>query len=159
MDSPEIPMPRRSFPLPDAGEAPLQPDGGAANRPEAWHPRKQLLQTPAGACIRSGHLLFVGGLDGWDPRQRPEPGDIRVQVRHVLETMKSILEGAGSSMQNVLNVRMTVADPNTNLPALNEVYIECFPDPPPVRSFSGAGAGHMGRDGVLCQLSCIAYVD
>jgi enamine deaminase RidA (YjgF/YER057c/UK114 family) len=159
MDSPELTKPPRLFPPADAGEVPLQPKGKAATQPDAWHPRKELILTPAGSCIRSGHLLFVGGLDGWDPRQRPEPGDIRIQVRHVLETMKSILEGAGSSMQHVLNVRMTVADPNTNLPALNEVYVECFPDPPPVRSFSGASAGHMGRDGVLCQLSCIAYVD
>jgi 2-iminobutanoate/2-iminopropanoate deaminase len=152
-------MPPGRSPQADASKAPLQAQCGAPSSPKAWHPRKELIQTASGSCIRSGHLLFVGGLDGWDPRQRPEAGDIRVQVRHVLDTLKGILEGAGSSMQHVLKVQMTVADPDTNLPALNQVYVEYFPDPPPVRSFSGAKASRMGRDGLLCQLSCMAYVD
>lgn len=130
-----------------------------AGKKDSWHPRKQLIDTPAGSCIRSGHLIFIGGIEGWQPGQGMEPGDIRVQVRNALNTIKGILEGAGTSMRHVLKVQMTVADPNRNLPALNEVYIEFFPDPPPVRSFSGAKPGQMGRDGVLCQLSCMAYVD
>lgn len=124
---------------------------------ETWHPRKQLIETPAGSCIRSGHLLFIGGIEGWDSVQGT--GDVRTQVRNALTTMKGILEGAGSSMANVLKVQMTVADPNRNLPALNEVYAGFFPGPPPVRSFSGSKPSQMGRDGVLCQLSCMAYVD
>jgi enamine deaminase RidA (YjgF/YER057c/UK114 family) len=73
--------------------------------------------------------------------------------------MKGILEGAGSSMSNVLKIQMTVADPNKNIPALNEAYSEFFPENPPVRSYSGSKISQMGRDGILCQVSCIAYVD
>ncbi|NDC78477.1 MAG: RidA family protein [Chitinophagia bacterium] len=126
---------------------------------EKWHPRKQLIETPAGSCIRSGHLLFIGGIEGWQTGQGTGPSDVRTQVRNVLHTMKGILEGAGWSMANVLKVQMTVADPNRNLQVLNEVYLEFFPDPPPVRSFSGSKPSQMGREGVLCQLSCMAYVD
>jgi tetratricopeptide (TPR) repeat protein len=75
------------------------------------------------------------------------------------ETMKGILEGAGSSMSNVLKIQMTVAEPNKNIPALNEAYSEFFPENPPVRSYSGSKTSQMGRDGILCQVSCIAYVD
>jgi 2-iminobutanoate/2-iminopropanoate deaminase len=73
--------------------------------------------------------------------------------------MKEVLEGAGSSMANVLKVHMTVAEPNKNIAPLNEAYRGYFPDPPPVRSYTGCGVDQMGRDGILVQIDCIAYVD
>jgi len=142
-----------------------------------WTPKKQLIRrtwsSPKQAasatgtfpvavlsgCIRSGHLLFLAGIGGWYPERRAEPGDIKVQIQSALEIMKEVLEEGGSSMANVLKVHMTVAEPNKNLAALNEVYKGYFPDPPPVRSYSGCGVDHMGREGVLVQIDCIAYVD
>lgn len=133
-----------------------------------WTPKKQVFQRPdrptrpgalLSSCIRSGHLLFLAGIGGYYPEQRKEPGDITVQIRSALTTMKATLENAGSSMANVLKVHMTVADPNRNLAALNEAYRGFFPDPPPVRSYSGCGVDQMGREGVLVQIDCIAYVD
>lgn len=131
----------------------------AAGASEEWLPKKELIKTPAGSCLRSGHLLFIGGIGGWYANQRAEPGDIQVQIRSVLNTMKGILEGAGSSMANVLKVQMTVAEPNKNMAKLNEAYAEFFPENPPVRSYSGSKTSQMGREGILCQVSCIAYVD
>jgi len=110
-------------------------------------------------CIRSGHLLFLSGIGGWYAERRAEPGDIKVQIRSALDTMKEVLEGAGSSMANVLKVHMTVAEPNKNIAPLNEAYRGYFPDPPPVRSYTGCGVDQMGRDGILVQIDCIAYVD
>ena len=140
----------------------------AAQSQGEWSPKKQVIlrpgQTPSSrallsGCIRSGHLLFLAGIGGWYPDRRKEPGDIKVQIQSALTTMKETLENAGSSMANVLKVHMTVADPNKNLALLNEAYRGFFPDPPPVRSYSGAGADQMGREGVLVQIDCIAYVD
>jgi 2-iminobutanoate/2-iminopropanoate deaminase len=62
-------------------------------------------------------------------------------------------------MGNVLKVHMSLAEPNKNIQALNEVYGEYFPDPKPVRSYTGCSAEHMGRDGILVQIDCIAYID
>jgi enamine deaminase RidA (YjgF/YER057c/UK114 family) len=133
-----------------------------------WTPKKEVIRRPDQAaspgallssCIRSGHLLFLAGIGRWYPERRKEPGDIKVQIQSALTTMKETLEAAGSSRANVLKVHMTVADPNENLALLNEGYRGFFPDPPPVRSSSGTGAEHRGRDGVLVQIDCIAYVD
>jgi enamine deaminase RidA (YjgF/YER057c/UK114 family) len=133
-----------------------------------WTPKKEAIRRPGheaaanpllSSCIRSGHLLFLAGIGGWYPDRRKEPGDITVQIQSALTSMKETLEYAGSSMANVLKVHMTVADPNQNLSALNEAYRGFFPDPPPVRSYSGAGVDQMGREGVLVQIDCIAYVD
>ena len=56
--------------------------------------------------------------------------------------MKNQLEKADTSMATVLKVQLTLAEPNKNLAPLNEVYGAFFPDPKPVRSFSGAALDH-----------------
>ncbi len=144
------------------------PGPAAGDEPGTWTPKKAVILRPGqkpsanallSSCIRSGHLLFVAGIGGWYPDRRKEPGDIQVQIRSALTTMREILENAGSSMANVLKVHMTVADPNRNIQPLNEAYRGFFPDPPPARSYAGAGVNQMGREGVLVQIDCIAYVD
>jgi enamine deaminase RidA (YjgF/YER057c/UK114 family) len=135
-----------------------------------WTPKKRLVRktwttnNPAApsvlsGCIRSGHLLFVSGIGGWYPDHRAEPGDIKVQIQSALTIMKEVLEEAGSSMANVLKVHMTIAEPNKNIALLNEGYRGFFPDPPPARSYTGCGVDQMGRDGILVQVDCVAYVD
>lgn len=135
---------------------------------DPWIPKKEVVLRPGqtaspdarlSSCIRSGHLLFLSGIGGWYPNRRKEPGDAKVQIQSALTSMKETLENAGSSMANVLKVHMTVADPNKNLALLNEGYRGFFPAPPPVRSYTGTGAEHMGREGVIVQIDCIAYVD
>jgi enamine deaminase RidA (YjgF/YER057c/UK114 family) len=147
--------------LPLAGAAVNVPASpvAAAPEPEEWLPKKQLIRGKSSSCLRSGHLLFVGGIGGWYANRRPEPGDAKVQITGALTTMKEALEAAGSGMHNVLQIFMTVAEPEKNLPKLNEGYYEFFPENPPVRSFSSSKASQMGRDGILLQVGCIAYVD
>ena len=146
-----------------AAQAPSSASSGGP-----WTPKKEVIRRPGQAtsssallssCIRSGHLLFVAGIGGWYPDRRKEAGDIKVQIQSALTTMKEILEAAGSSMANVLKVHMTVAEPNKNIALLNEGYRGFFPDPPPARSYTGTAASLMGREGVLVQVDCVAYVD
>ncbi len=153
---------------PAAAEADAAPPQEPSREASDWTPKKEVVLRPGqkaspnallSSCIRSGHLLFVAGIGGWYPDRRKEPGDIKVQIQSALTTMKEILENGGSSMANVLKVHMTVADPNKNIALLNEGYRGFFPAPPPARSYSSAGADQMGREGVLVQIDCVAYVD
>lgn len=119
-----------------------------------WTPKKE----SAGGPIRSGHLLFLGGIGGWYPERRPEgPGDIRQQTTDALEIMKSSLEKARSSMANVLKVQVSLVDPERNWEPMNEVYNSFFSEPRPVRSYFGTTG--FRRRGQLLQIDCIAYVD
>ena len=156
--------------LAGSGVAGAQPRGAQlpARSTGPWTPRKEVIRRPGQAaspgallssCIRTGHLLFVAGIGGWYPDRRKEPGDIKVQIQSALTTMKETLESAGSSMANVVKVHMTVADPKKNLALLNEGYRGFFPDPAPARSYTGTAVEYMGRDGVLVQVDCVAYVD
>lgn len=151
--------------IPLAGAVNINKSEAATKERGDWTPKKVAVPSrypttsPLSACIRSGNLVFVSGIGGWYADRRKEPGDIQVQIRSALEHMRELLERAGTNMGNVLKVHMTLAEPNQNLKPLNEVYGEYFPDPKPVRSFSGCGVDQMGRDGILVQVDCIAYID
>ena len=149
-----------------AGVMTVSPEKAIAKPKTEWTPKKEAIplasyttSSPLSTCIRSGNLLFLCGIGGWYEARRKEPGDIQTQVKSALTIMKELLENAGSSMANVLKVHMTLADPNKNIGPLNEVYGDFFPDPKPARSYGGAGIDQMGRDGILVQIDCVAYVD
>lgn len=129
------------------------PAAGAAAAAGDWTPKKASANGP----IRSGHLLFLGGIGGWYPERRKEAGDAKVQMRSILESMKAALEKAGSSMDNVLKVSVALVDPENNWEPMNQVYDEFFPKNKPARSYWGATG--FRRKGQLMQVDCIAYVD
>jgi len=119
----------------------------------SWSPKKQSASGP----IRSGHLLFLGGIGGWYPERRPKAGDVKQQTADALEMMKASLEKAGSSMENVLKVQVALVDPEKNWDGMNEVYDKYFRTPKPARSYFGATG--FRRAGQLLQIDCVAYVD
>jgi enamine deaminase RidA (YjgF/YER057c/UK114 family) len=118
-----------------------------------WSPKKQ----SAGGPIRSGHLLFLSGIGGWYPDRRPEPGNISEQTSDALTIMKTALEKAGSSMENVLKVQVALVDPENNWEPMNDTYNKFFPKNRPARSYFGSTG--FRRKGQLLQIDCIAYVD
>lgn len=130
------------------------PAAAQAQGAGAWTPKKASANGP----VRSGHLLFIGGIGGWYPDRRKEAGDVKVQTRSCLETMKAALQKAGSNMDNVLKVTVSLVDPENNWEGMNEVYDEFFTGKvKPARSYWGATG--FRRKGQLLQIDCIAYVD
>jgi enamine deaminase RidA (YjgF/YER057c/UK114 family) len=125
-------------------------------------PRKRFYKDPTGTSptlgvIRSGHLLFVSGIDGWYPSRRPgKAGDIRQQTADALDLMKALLEEAGASMADLLQVQVALVDSDRNWEPMNEVYNTKVPEPRPVRSYFGSTG--FGTPGQLVQIDAIAYV-
>ena len=129
-------------------------------------PKKQIIGLKPGevrrgallsGAVRSGNLIFLSGTGGWYPNRRAEPGDAKVQIRGVLERMKEKLEAAGSSLDNMLQVTICLADMANNYAPMNEAYKEYFPTNPPVRSCFPAGP--FRRRETLLQVDAVAYVD
>jgi enamine deaminase RidA (YjgF/YER057c/UK114 family) len=139
---------RRALLLGAAGAGALQ-----AQTKSSWSPKKQV----AGGPIRSGNLLFLSGIGGWYPERRPKPGDVREQTADALTIMKESLAKAGSSLENVLKVQVSLVDPEKNWDAMNEVYNTFFVKDRPARSYFGTTG--FRRPGQLLQIDCIAYVD
>nr|WP_314088729.1 RidA family protein [uncultured Shinella sp.] len=68
-----------------------------------------------------------------------ETGDIRTQSIATLESLKTSLEKAGSSLADVLHLTIYLTDINER-PAFNEVYCSYFRKPYPVRCAVGVAA-------------------
>ena len=101
---------------------------------------------------RVGNLLFLSGLG---PRKRGSkeiPGvtmnergevvdhDIEVQTKSVLENIRIVLEEAGSSWEQIVDVTCFLTDMQRDFAGFNKVYGEHFTDNRPTRTTVEVGA-------------------
>lgn len=115
----------------------------ATTRIEEPEPAKrQVISTPNAPAaiaaysqgIQVGDTLWVAGQIGLDPATRDlVPGGIKEEVRRSLENCKAVLEAAGFSLKDVVQVHVLLADIN-DYQAMNEVYVTYFPEDPPARA-------------------------
>jgi 2-iminobutanoate/2-iminopropanoate deaminase len=104
------------------------------------------------AIVESG-FVFVSGQGPLDPKTGEYlKGDVKSETRQVFENIKSILEAAGTSMENVVKVNVYLRDIN-DFEAMNEVYKTVFSSPFPARTTIQAGA--LPR-GFAVEIECIA---
>ncbi|MBI4279100.1 MAG: RidA family protein [Armatimonadetes bacterium] len=89
---------------------------------------------PYSQAIKAGGFVFVAGQIPLDPGTgQMVLGDCKVQTRRVLESIKTILEAAGSSMDKVVNSTVYLKDLN-DFGKMNEVYTGFFREAPPART-------------------------
>ncbi len=99
---------------------------------------------PYSAAIVSNGSINVSGQLPIDPAKGAFAGDdIQSQTRQSLTNIKNILEAAGSSMADVVETTVLLAD-ITEFAAMNEVYAEFFEAPFPARAAFQVAALPMG---------------
>lgn len=76
---------------------------------------------PYSQAISTGNMIFVSGQLPLDPATGTFPADIKGQTAQSLTNAKSILEAAGSSMNQVVKTTVFLSDIG-NFAAMNEVY-------------------------------------
>lgn len=104
-------------------------------------PKKEIISTdqvtagnaPLSQAVKYGNLVFVQGCTGRHPTDNSVGADIREQTRYALQRISTILEAAGSSMDQVLTNTCYVTN-REDLPGFNEVYSEFFPSDRPART-------------------------
>jgi 2-iminobutanoate/2-iminopropanoate deaminase len=117
------------------------------NAPQAIGPYSQ--------AIRAGGLLFLSGQIPLDPGSATLVGDdIAAQTRRVLENIGGILGAAGLGYADVVKTTVFLLDMN-EFAAMNAVYGEFVPDPPPARST--VQVSRLPRD-VRVEIDAIAIV-
>ena len=109
---------------------------------------------PYSPAVVWGEMVFVSGLLAIKPDSNVVLGDIREETMIILRNLKSLLEAAGSRLENVLSVTVYLQD-ISDLTAFNEVYEEYFKPPYPSRS--AVGVSLLG--GFQVELSAVAYRD
>ncbi len=78
-------------------------------------------------------VVYVSGTLPFDKENNVvHVGDAAAQTKHVLETIKSVIEKAGGTMDDVVMNHIFVTD-WANYAAVNEVYATYFPGDKPAR--------------------------
>jgi 2-iminobutanoate/2-iminopropanoate deaminase len=81
---------------------------------------------PMGA--RVGNMVFSSGIMGTDPATGEVPDDPAAQARLAFANMKSLIEGAGGSLEDIGHVRVLIKDDSIR-EFVNAPWLEHFPDP------------------------------
>ena len=104
------------------------------------------------AIVTDG-FVFVAGQAAIDPKTNElQLGDVRSETRRTLSNIQAILEGAGSSMRDVIRVGVFLSDIK-DFDAMNEVYREFFPEDPPARTTVGVQLPK-----IKVEIDCVARV-
>ncbi len=88
-------------------------------------------KSPFSPGIQSGQRLYLSGMVGRGPEGWK--GDIRSQTRQTLGNLKATLVQEGLDFRHVVEANVYLADAR-HYSAMNEVYRELLPAPPPARS-------------------------
>lgn len=88
---------------------------------------------PYSQAIKVGEFVFTSGQLPMDPESGELINDIKKATARSLDSVKAILEEAGSSMENIIKTTIFVKDLD-DFAAVNEVYGTYFGDEPPARS-------------------------
>lgn len=102
-----------------------------ATRNAVYPQRRQALYEKNGysAAIRSGDLLFVSGQVGSREDGSPEP-DFAAQVQLAFDNLQSVLEAAGASFDDIVDVTTFHTDPEAQFATVLEAKTRAFPDKP-----------------------------
>ncbi len=88
---------------------------------------------PYSPGVKVGNTVYVSGVLAMDGDGNiVGEGDIKVQTRQVIESIKSVVEAAGGSVGDIAFNQIFLSD-LANYGAMNEVYAEYFGDNSPAR--------------------------
>ena len=113
--------------------------GGAAQDREYINPRSPAdgEVPPFSGAVRSGETLYLSGTIGRTPDGRI-PDTAEEEARLVIESVRSTLEAAGMTMEDLVYVQIFSSDVD-DYDAFNSVYRTYFEQEFPARAFIGAG--------------------
>ena len=105
--------------------------------------------------VRAGNNIYVSGMLAIDKDgQSVGIGDITAQTRHVLESVKAVIEAAGAKMSDIAYNAIILKD-LADYAAMNKVYAEYFPSNPPARYCIKAD---LVKPEFLVEITSVAYI-
>lgn len=118
-------------------------------------PGTEDMDLPFSAAVRVDNMLYLSGALAYDREKGAlVEGGIQPETRKTLENISATLEMFGSSMDRVVKCTVFLAD-IAEWAAMNEVYVEFFPNKP-ARSALGSSGLALGA---RVEIECIAVVD
>lgn len=84
--------------------------------------------------VEVGNTLYLAGQIGLDPATRKlVEGGVQAETRRAIENCRAVLEAAGYSLRDVVQVQVLLADIG-DYQAMNEIYATYFQEDPPARA-------------------------
>jgi len=106
--------------------------------------------------VRVGSTIYVSGMAGIDPTTNKMAGaTIHEQTRQALHNCKAIVEAGGSTLDDVVQVVVLLANP-ADFAAMNEEYGKVFAVDPPARAVTKLG---VELPNVLVSIMMTAHVE
>lgn len=126
---------------------------------------------PVGAyphARKAGNLLFLSGIGPRDPETDCVPGlelskggnyksfDFAEQVHSVFNNTRLILESAGATWEDLIDITVFLVDMKRDFETFNKIYAEYFKDNKPCRTTVSINALPTP---IAIELKCIAYMN
>ena len=106
-------------------------------------------------AVKAGPHVLVSGTTGIDPGTGSLAGDtIQDQTRQALTNCEVILQAAGASLDDVVEVGILLTNP-ADFAGLNEEYARWFPSDPPARYVAKLG---VELPGLLVSIRMAAFI-
>ena len=83
---------------------------------------------PIPNASRIGNIMMTSVISGVDPSTRKLPPDLDGQVANLFGHIRSAVEAAGGSPDNIIKINFYMKDPATGRAALNGEWVKMFPD-------------------------------
>jgi 2-iminobutanoate/2-iminopropanoate deaminase len=106
-------------------------------------------------AVKAGGQVYVSGMVGIDAGTGQLAGpSIQEQTRHALANCRSIVEEAGGTWEDVVEVGVLLTDP-ADFQGMNDEYARWFPTSPPARYVAKLG---VTIPGVLVSIRLTAFL-
>ncbi|MDZ4676847.1 MAG: RidA family protein [Oligoflexia bacterium] len=102
-----------------------------------------------------GDFLFLSGVGPRQAKTDNIPPGIEEQTKSVFENVRAILEEAGASWNDLIDVTVYLTNMKQDFPAYNKLWAEYFKDNQPCRTTVEVTALPTP---ISIELKCIAYV-
>ncbi len=109
---------------------------------------------PYTLVVRKDNVVTTAGMLGLDADGKLVGDDITSQTRQTLTNIKTALEAAGASLDDVVKVTVFITDIG-NFSGMNAVYTEVFGDTKPARSTVGV---ELALPGALVEIEATAVL-
>jgi len=94
-------------------------------------------KSPLSQAVRVDNTLYISGQVPVDSKtMQVVSEDFTIQARHVLNSVKGIVEAAGGSVQNIIKTTVFLTDMG-RFQEMNEIYKTYFLEDPPARTCIG----------------------